>query len=280
MRRLLRWLPRAGLVAVAVGCLAGGLAYASVPDSSGVIHACYNTSTLHGPLGVVRAIDTAKGQTCASYEAALTWNQVGPKGPTGAQGQKGPTGIPGAKGPTGAPGAKGATGAGGAKGATGAQGLKGATGAQGQPGQNGGPDTVTFSKASFTGGTNELPACPGDLVLTATVVAPVSGWVEIVGGATLTSITPPTTGTFPNPDYQGSAASLSVEDQETGHCTGVWNGPNGNGFSPSGIEAEPQWLELAPGTNHLLVWGSGDGSPNPVTSYTLTGITLMVRPFE
>jgi hypothetical protein len=75
-----------------------GIASASIPDSSGVIHGCYkpNTNGTNTTLGV---IDTAKsGGSCPTGDTALTWNQTGPQGPAG------PTGPTGPQGPTGAPG--------------------------------------------------------------------------------------------------------------------------------------------------------------------------------
>jgi len=65
----------------------GGIAYASIPDSSGVIHGCYKNST-----GSLKVIDDSS-QTCASGETALNWNQTGPQGATGPQGPQGPSGL-------------------------------------------------------------------------------------------------------------------------------------------------------------------------------------------
>jgi hypothetical protein len=49
------------------------VAYATIPDSSsGVIHGCYTKTT-----GALRVIDPSKGQSCASGEASLNWNQSG-----------------------------------------------------------------------------------------------------------------------------------------------------------------------------------------------------------
>src|SRR5438093_8775328 len=81
------------LIAVGVGLAAGGIAYASIPDGSGVIHGCYKTTG-----GSLRVIDTSVGGTCNSSETPLNWSQTGPKGATGA---RGPTGLNGAKGATG-----------------------------------------------------------------------------------------------------------------------------------------------------------------------------------
>ena len=93
-------LVRPALVAlVIVGALVvGGIAYATIPDGTGVIHGCY----LKG-LGTLRVIDTGKAQTCSGFETPLNWNQTGPQGP---QGIAGAAGIPGAArinpaGPTG-----------------------------------------------------------------------------------------------------------------------------------------------------------------------------------
>ena len=74
-------------VAVAIAVSGGAIAYASIPDSSGVIHGCY---TVNG--GALRVIDTAKGQTCATGQHSLNWNQKGPKG---AAGPPGPAGVSG-----------------------------------------------------------------------------------------------------------------------------------------------------------------------------------------
>ena len=56
------------LLAVAIGLAVAGVAYASIPDSSGVIHGCYQKNN-----GQLRVIDTDKGQTCNASENQLTW---------------------------------------------------------------------------------------------------------------------------------------------------------------------------------------------------------------
>jgi hypothetical protein len=78
----------------------GTAAYASIPDGSGVIHACYQSPPPeHGaPLNV---IDTGAGGNCSGGHVALTWNQTGPQGPAGA------AGATGATGPQGPPGVSG-----------------------------------------------------------------------------------------------------------------------------------------------------------------------------
>jgi len=76
-RRLWRSTLVAALVGIAglVG-LAVSAAWASIPDASGTIHACH---TKVG--GLLRVIDTAKGQTCKSWETALDWNAAPPAPP-------------------------------------------------------------------------------------------------------------------------------------------------------------------------------------------------------
>jgi hypothetical protein len=85
--------------------VAGGISYAQIPDSSGVIHACYAKSG-----GALRVIDNSV-TNCKSTETSMNWNQTGPtgpagpQGPTGPQGLQGPTGAAGPQGPQGEPGA-------------------------------------------------------------------------------------------------------------------------------------------------------------------------------
>ena len=67
-------------VAVVVGG-AAGVAYASIPDEGGVIHACYANKD-----GVLRIIDPEMGATCTSKETPVSWSQAGPAGPPGPSG--------------------------------------------------------------------------------------------------------------------------------------------------------------------------------------------------
>jgi hypothetical protein len=155
-------------VAIAV---TGGIAYAAIPDGSGMIYACSLNR-----IGTVRLIDPSKSGLqgkCSTVETPVSWNQKGEPGPAGAKGDKGDKGdpgipgangdpgTPGAKGDTGAPGAKGDTGAPGAKGDTGApgaQGVKGDTGASGTSGYQiiTASDTLAPNEAAF--GDNACPA--------------------------------------------------------------------------------------------------------------------------
>jgi hypothetical protein len=59
---------------------------AAIPDPSGVIHACYRSN------GNLRLVDKSN---CTSSETALTWNQTGPEGPSGAPGPQGQPATPG-----------------------------------------------------------------------------------------------------------------------------------------------------------------------------------------
>jgi len=102
----------AALVIVAGALVVGGVAYASIPDSSGIIHGC-----LQKIVGNLRVVDPST-DTCRSSEVNLDWNQTGPTGVRGPTGAVGPTG---ATGPTGAAGQTGATGPTGPAGIVGVQ---------------------------------------------------------------------------------------------------------------------------------------------------------------
>lgn len=157
---------RVVVVLAAVALAVVGIARAAIPDSNGVIHACYAKSG-----GAMRVSDTGG---CKSTEVALSWNQVGPPGLTwrgewapgssyavrdavlyqgssyiaifanqgsappnsnwmllaakGEKGDKGDAGATGAQGPAGPQGLKGEKGDKGDKGDTGDPGPAGAAG--------------------------------------------------------------------------------------------------------------------------------------------------------
>jgi hypothetical protein len=117
--------------------LAGGVAYATIPDSGGVIHACYVKSG-----GALHVID-ASVTNCKKNETAIDWSvqgqagAPGPVGPAGATGPAGPAGPQGLKGDAGPAGAAGPQGLKGDTGATGPQGSQGAQGPQGTQGPQG-----------------------------------------------------------------------------------------------------------------------------------------------
>ena len=64
----------AAVAAAGVCVTVGGVAYASIPDSGGVIHACYARTS-----GALRLSDTG---ACTSKETSISWNNVGPAGLT------------------------------------------------------------------------------------------------------------------------------------------------------------------------------------------------------
>ena len=83
----------AGVLLAAVGTAAGA-AVASIPDSGGVIHACYQSPPPAGGANL-QVIDTANGGKCSGGHVGLSWNQQGPQGPAGPMGPAGPQGPPG-----------------------------------------------------------------------------------------------------------------------------------------------------------------------------------------
>jgi hypothetical protein len=90
--------------ATAVICIAllvavGGVAFASIPDSSGVVHACYQKKG-----GGLRVIGGGK---CRKSEKSLAWSQQGRQGLQGVNGAQGIQGAQGAKGEKGQTGPAG-----------------------------------------------------------------------------------------------------------------------------------------------------------------------------
>ena len=80
---------RVAIAVVALFAVAGGIAYAAIPDASGVIHACYRTST-DDQKGQLRVVESAA--SCRTNESPTQWNV------TGAPGAQGPAGEDGADG--------------------------------------------------------------------------------------------------------------------------------------------------------------------------------------
>jgi hypothetical protein len=99
---------------VAVGAAGGGAAFAvaSVPDGSGVIHACVNAVSAAGGVlpstagANVTVIDPSAGQHCSTADPAggppaqipLSWSVTGPQGPPGPPGAAGTRGVAGPAG--------------------------------------------------------------------------------------------------------------------------------------------------------------------------------------
>lgn len=71
LRRTSIRLVLATTVLLAVGA---GIAYATIPDENGLIHACYKSNP---PVGNLRVIDPSAGQACNPAETALEWSQGG-----------------------------------------------------------------------------------------------------------------------------------------------------------------------------------------------------------
>lgn len=89
-----------GLAALAAAA-AGGIAYASIPDANGVIHACYSANGTGIPGGTpLKIVDAG----CTNGQAEITWGQAGPQGPAGEKGDPGDKGDKGDPGEPGAPG--------------------------------------------------------------------------------------------------------------------------------------------------------------------------------
>jgi hypothetical protein len=67
---------------LALAIASGGVAFAAIPDSAGVIHSCYANDS-----GLLRVYDSANpGRPCDNTETALSWNQKGAPGPQGPRG--------------------------------------------------------------------------------------------------------------------------------------------------------------------------------------------------
>jgi hypothetical protein len=92
------------VVSAVLFAVAGGIAYATIPDGAGVYTACELNAT-----GTIRLIDPSLGGSsllgrCTRFETQLTWSQAGPPGPAGPKGDtgpQGPAGADGAQGPAG-----------------------------------------------------------------------------------------------------------------------------------------------------------------------------------
>jgi hypothetical protein len=95
------------LVGAVIGFLvssAAVTAYATIPDSNGTIHGCYNPGS-----GVLKVVDPSTTNCAAGYNS-LSWSQTGVQGPQGPQGAQGPVGATGPAGPTGPAGSQGPAG--------------------------------------------------------------------------------------------------------------------------------------------------------------------------
>jgi hypothetical protein len=93
---------------VAIFIALGGVGYAAIPDSSGVVHGCYDTSApaSTGDAYPLYIIDSSSTSACpagvrAGTMTPLNWNATGPPGPQGPTGDIGPKGPQGDNGPPG-----------------------------------------------------------------------------------------------------------------------------------------------------------------------------------
>lgn len=83
MKRMMRYRPSPSM-AVALAALvlaAGGVAFATIPNSNGTIQGCFHKSK-----GNLRAVESASD--CKGNEKAIAWNQTGPKGDKGDPGSR------------------------------------------------------------------------------------------------------------------------------------------------------------------------------------------------
>ena len=96
----------------------GGITYASIPGSDGVVHGCFRVTDglplISTPRGSLRVVEG--GERCGSHERAISWNEEGQQGDTGPRGLQGETGLQGPAGPIGPQGQAGPTGPTGASG--------------------------------------------------------------------------------------------------------------------------------------------------------------------
>ena len=88
------WRGRLALAVAALFAIAGGIASASIPDATGVIHGCYRTS-LDDQKGQLRVV--SEPGNCRNNELPIAWSVTGPPGspgPPGADGEDGEDGEP------------------------------------------------------------------------------------------------------------------------------------------------------------------------------------------
>jgi hypothetical protein len=71
---------------VVVAATVGGIAYASIPDSGGVIHGCYSANGANGTNGTELNIINRDSASCSKGQQEITWGQTGRQGPAGKDG--------------------------------------------------------------------------------------------------------------------------------------------------------------------------------------------------
>ena len=219
------------LGAVVGSVLVGGVAFAAIPDSNGVINGCYQKN-----VGNLRVIDPSAGDSCRPSEVPISWSQIGPQGPQGPKGDTGATGPQGPAGPQGPQGQKGDTGDTGPAGPAGPAGPKGDTGATGPQGVPGNlalagkscpsGEVVTGFNASgdiICTPVSVGPTCPANSTLTFNIMAsPVAALYSWPGGTQTLALpgSPGCTVTVARPS--GSIATLgSIAGSDGWAVTGM-----------------------------------------------------------
>lgn len=91
---------KGGMIGVLVMAAIFGVSSAWAEENSVTYYACVNNSS-----GTIKMVDENKA--CSNNEVKISWNQVGPKGDTGATGPAGPQGPKGDTGATGPQGPQG-----------------------------------------------------------------------------------------------------------------------------------------------------------------------------
>ncbi len=234
-----RWL-RLFTIAAVLFAVAGGIAYATIPDSGNVYTGCMLKN-----IGTVRLIDPSLPASnlmshCTAFETKITWNQQGQAGAPGPKGDTGPAGADGAQGPKGDTGATGPQGPQGERGPAGPNTVySGSVNPDGSPQESGftvqhtagsGLYRIDFPAGTFTGNAGKFliatvtPIGPATSVDFASSIAPIAAdgsgsfEVEFSGGETLFDYTVAvsiTSGSAGNTAYSGSV-NPNGSPQESG----------------------------------------------------------------
>jgi hypothetical protein len=85
--------PAALLAVLVAAAVAAGVAWATIPDGSGAIHACSSLSDKS-----LRVVDSG---ACKAGETPVSWSQDAVRGSQGPEGPQGPQGATGPQGPAG-----------------------------------------------------------------------------------------------------------------------------------------------------------------------------------
>jgi len=209
----------------------GGVGYAALVGSDGVVHACAKKT--NGAARIVKA-----GKKCKASESVLTWNQKGQQGDKGAKGDDG---------------AKGATGAAGTAGAAGAPGVAGTPGTNGTNGMG-----LTSGATFFQGGSARFAAPSGE-----TSAQPSEAFMQVLTPNHAITISELAAKTDISP---GAAVSIqfSLDGAPSGPiCT---MSTAATLCAPSGTLSVPAHSLLS----IKITGGTGGTNPNIAFSYTIT----------